>query len=120
MKAIQIDETLAEAHGALAFVLHVYYWDWAGAEREDRRAIELNPSYADGHYDYALCLSQVGRHLRFQQAHRQRPQQAFHRLAVGIAWQQLGASGETLLHLVVALHSGARAPLCRAAAWARA
>src|SRR6185369_13428827 len=44
MKAIQLDESLAEAHGALAYVLFTFDWDWAGTEREYKRAIELNPS----------------------------------------------------------------------------
>ena len=62
VKALQIDETLAEAHAALAYVLHVYEWDWAGSEREYQRALELNPSYSDAHHGYALYLSTLGRH----------------------------------------------------------
>lgn len=58
-KALQNDDTLAEAHGSLAFVLHAE-WDWVGSEREYRRAIELDPN--SGHHGYALLLSDLGRH----------------------------------------------------------
>ncbi len=44
--ALKIDDALAEAHAALGYVTLVYHWDWAGAERELRRAMELNPGYA--------------------------------------------------------------------------
>ncbi|HJX83301.1 MAG TPA: tetratricopeptide repeat protein, partial [Candidatus Angelobacter sp.] len=44
-----IDDSLAEAHGALGYVTLVYDWDWAGAERELLRAIELNSGYASAH-----------------------------------------------------------------------
>jgi tetratricopeptide (TPR) repeat protein len=45
-KAIALDDSLAEAHTSLAYVLHRYMQDWAGAEREFKRALELNPNYA--------------------------------------------------------------------------
>lgn len=49
LEALRIDEGLAEAHAALGYVKLVFDWDWSGAERELRRAIELNPSYASAH-----------------------------------------------------------------------
>jgi serine/threonine-protein kinase len=61
-RALEIDETLAEAHGALARVLHRFDWDFARSENEYERAIELNPSYSDAHHGYALYLSDLGRH----------------------------------------------------------
>jgi eukaryotic-like serine/threonine-protein kinase len=61
-KAIQLDDSLAEAHGSLAYVMYIHDWDWAGAEREFKRAIELNPSYGEVHHGYALLLNTVGRH----------------------------------------------------------
>jgi TolB-like protein/DNA-binding winged helix-turn-helix (wHTH) protein/Flp pilus assembly protein TadD len=61
-KAIEIDETVAEAHASLAVVLEEYDRDWAGAEKEFKRAIELNPSYASAHQWYAEYLLQMGRH----------------------------------------------------------
>lgn len=57
MKALEIDETLAEAHLSLAFVKHHYDWDWSGAEKEYRRAIELDPNYAQAHNWYAVYLT---------------------------------------------------------------
>ena len=61
-KALAIDDSLAEAHSSLAFV-HVYgNWDWEDADREFRRAIQLNPGYATAHQWYAVAyLSSVGR-----------------------------------------------------------
>jgi serine/threonine protein kinase/Flp pilus assembly protein TadD len=62
MKAIQLDDTVAEAHGALGYTLW-QTWDWAGAEREIKRSIELNQSSVySGHWVYAYYLSSVGRH----------------------------------------------------------
>lgn len=62
VKALEIDDTLAEAHTSLACVLHHLDWDWAGAEREYRRALELNPDYATTHHWYANYLMTMGRH----------------------------------------------------------
>src|SRR6185312_444122 len=56
LKALEIDETLAEAHAALGLVLMFYDWDWKGAEREFTRAIELNPGYAMAHQRLALSF----------------------------------------------------------------
>jgi TolB-like protein len=60
--ALRLDDSLAEAHTSLAFVSLYYDRDWAKAEREFRRAIDLNPNYANGHHWYAEFLSLVGRH----------------------------------------------------------
>jgi serine/threonine-protein kinase len=61
-KALEMDETLAEAHNSLAMVKESYDWDWEGAEREYRRAIELNPNYATAHQWYAGYLGAMGKH----------------------------------------------------------
>jgi TolB-like protein/DNA-binding winged helix-turn-helix (wHTH) protein/Tfp pilus assembly protein PilF len=61
-KALALDDSLAEAHTSLAFVTLYYDRNWANAEREFRRAIELNPNYANGHHWYAEFLSLEGRH----------------------------------------------------------
>ena len=61
-KALSLDDSLAEAHTSVAFVSMYYDHDWTGAEREFRRAIDLNPNYANGHHWYAEFLSLVGRH----------------------------------------------------------
>jgi len=63
LKALELDSSLAEAHTALALVKVSYEWDWASAEWEFKRAIELNPGYADGRYFYAFVyLSPMGRY----------------------------------------------------------
>jgi len=61
VRALEIDNTLAEAHTSLAWVKWVYDWDWKGAESDFKRAIELSPGYAIGHDWYGVCLAQVGR-----------------------------------------------------------
>jgi TolB-like protein/DNA-binding winged helix-turn-helix (wHTH) protein/Tfp pilus assembly protein PilF len=61
-RALELDENLAEAHAAMALVLHAYDWDWQGGEREINRAIQLNPGYASAHHWRGLFLSQMGRH----------------------------------------------------------
>jgi serine/threonine-protein kinase len=60
-KALQIDDTLSEAHASLASVKRNFDWDWDDAEREYKRAIELDPGSADAHSSYALYLSIMGR-----------------------------------------------------------
>jgi tetratricopeptide (TPR) repeat protein len=57
LRALEIDDTLAEAHASLALVEENYDYDWAGAEKEFRRAIQLNPQYATAHQWYAESLS---------------------------------------------------------------
>jgi TolB-like protein/Flp pilus assembly protein TadD len=61
MKAIEIDDGLAEAWASLGAIRWWYEWDWAGAEQAYRRAIELNPNYATAHDGYAMLLSARGR-----------------------------------------------------------
>jgi serine/threonine-protein kinase len=61
MRALEMDDTLVEAHASLALVRTIYDWDWAGAEREFERAIQINPSYATAHYWFALHLMWMGR-----------------------------------------------------------
>jgi len=64
-RALEIDNGLAEAHTSFAFATMYYDWDWSSAEREFKRAIELNPSYATARSWYAFFLTVMG---RFQQA----------------------------------------------------
>ena len=61
LKALELDGTLAEAHSSLALIKSSYDWDWSGADKEFRRAIELNPSYTDAHRLHAEVLWQTGR-----------------------------------------------------------
>jgi serine/threonine-protein kinase len=61
LKALQLDDSLAAAHNSLAYVKLNYEWDWAGAEAEFKRAIELNPGYSHAHHWYAHSLISSGR-----------------------------------------------------------
>ncbi|MEP6703270.1 MAG: tetratricopeptide repeat protein, partial [Acidobacteriota bacterium] len=61
-KAIELDDTLPEAHTALGVAICWGDWDWRGAETEYQRAIELNPNSADAYLYYAHLLSNLGRH----------------------------------------------------------
>jgi len=61
-KAIDLDETLAEAHASLAMIQTWYEWDWTGAKSSFKRALELNPSYVTAHHWYSVWLGAMGRH----------------------------------------------------------
>jgi serine/threonine protein kinase len=61
MQALEIDDTLPEAHTSLGLVKEHFEWDWTGAEREFRRAIELNPNSATAHHWYGDYLANMGR-----------------------------------------------------------
>ena len=61
MRAVELDDTLAEAHHFLATSLTWYDYDWPAAEREFLRTIELNPKYAHAHCFYGLFLNSMGR-----------------------------------------------------------
>jgi len=60
-KALEIDDTLAEAHASLALIRQVNDYDWSGSEREFKRAIELNTNYAIAHQWYGCLLRDLGR-----------------------------------------------------------
>jgi TolB-like protein/Tfp pilus assembly protein PilF len=62
VKALKLDEQLAEAHIALANIRHFCDWDWAGSEQEFRRALELDPGSFDAHIYYGTLLMHLGRH----------------------------------------------------------
>ncbi|MCM3874610.1 MAG: hypothetical protein ND895_28280, partial [Pyrinomonadaceae bacterium] len=62
IRALELDETLAEAHASLGRVLAIYDWDWTSAAKEFKRAIELNPRYATAHQWYGGYLNAMGRH----------------------------------------------------------
>jgi TolB-like protein/Tfp pilus assembly protein PilF/predicted Ser/Thr protein kinase len=60
-KAVELDNTLAEAHYALALIRAWSEWDWEGAETAFKRAIEFNPNFPDVHAYYSQFLSHMGR-----------------------------------------------------------
>ena len=62
LRAIELDETLAEARAALGFIVFFYDWDWQAAEKNYRRGLELDSGSADLRQSYAHFLSNTGRH----------------------------------------------------------
>jgi serine/threonine-protein kinase len=62
LKALEIDNKLAEAHNSLAAIMQDYDWDFVGAEKEFKVAIEIAPGYATAHHWYALFLLASGHH----------------------------------------------------------
>jgi tetratricopeptide (TPR) repeat protein len=60
LTALQLDESLAEAHTSLAFVKMQYEWDWPGSEKEFKRALDLNPNYPTAHQWSAIWLMAQG------------------------------------------------------------
>ncbi|HKQ52747.1 MAG TPA: tetratricopeptide repeat protein [Pyrinomonadaceae bacterium] len=67
-KALEIDDTLAEAHASLAYVREYFEWDWAGADEEYKKAIDLNPNYATAHQWYGMYFMKLG---QFERARRE-------------------------------------------------
>lgn len=61
MRALVIDENLAESYNSLAYIKIRYDWDWEGAEKEFKRAISLNPNYATAHFWYSELLQTASR-----------------------------------------------------------
>jgi serine/threonine protein kinase/Flp pilus assembly protein TadD len=61
LRALEIDDTLPEAHASLGWIKMFYDWDWAAAEKAFQRAIELNPNYATAHEWYAMFLAPMER-----------------------------------------------------------
>jgi len=60
-KALEIDDTLSEAHASIGYIKLYFDWDWLDAERELKRALDLNPNYAIAHNYYAIYLNAMGR-----------------------------------------------------------
>jgi serine/threonine-protein kinase len=92
-KALEIDDLLAEAHTSLAHVIESFDWDWAGAEKDYKRALELNPGYATGHQWYAMFLREMNRLIQaveeIQKAEELDPLSLI--IKVASAWVYLGA-----------------------------
>ncbi len=62
LRALELDNTLGEAHTSLGYALYYYDWDWVAAEKEFQRALELNPRYPEAHLWYGNPLTGMGRH----------------------------------------------------------
>ena len=67
-KALELDDTLGEAHSTLGFYHLLFAWDFAAAKREYKRAIELSPNYANAHDGYSFYLKATGQHKASIQA----------------------------------------------------
>ncbi len=61
-KAVELDDSLADAHAELGFVIFWLDWDWKAAEAQYKRALDLDPNNADAHLFYAHLLSNTGQH----------------------------------------------------------
>jgi serine/threonine-protein kinase len=89
-RALELDDSLGEAHCSLGFFRLLYDWDFAGAEREFKRAIELSPNYANSHDGYGFYLKATGRHemavRACQRAQRLDPLSLFATLSLGWAY----------------------------------
>jgi len=122
-RAIALDDSLAEPHTALAYAL-AEDWDWAAAQKEFQRAVDLNPGYVTGIYQYAFFLSVMGKQeeaiplalraveldplspivlyragrVQFQARHYEEALALFHRILELNASDALGLYGEGLVY----------------------
>jgi serine/threonine-protein kinase len=122
-KAAQLDDTLAEAHEALGSVKLYSDWDFPAAEREFKRAIELNPNYALAHSNYSCYFKALRRYPEeIAEARRGQdldPLSAFANMELGEAFYQARRYDEAIEqirktvaldpHFFVSYHVGARA-----------
>jgi serine/threonine protein kinase/Flp pilus assembly protein TadD len=90
LKALELDETLGEAHCSLGFSRLLYDWNFAEAEREFKRAIELSPNYPNSHDGLGFYLKAVGRHAeaieKCKAAQRLDPLSPFAHVSLGYAY----------------------------------
>jgi TolB-like protein/DNA-binding winged helix-turn-helix (wHTH) protein/Tfp pilus assembly protein PilF len=102
MKALELDDSLAEAHTSLASIKLFYDWDWAAAEVELKRAMELNPGYAQAYRMYGGYLTIVGRHSEalpyFENAHRLDPLFERNYMAEGFSYFMAHKYDEAIEH----------------------
>jgi len=103
LKALEIDDTLAEARISLAYTLFRYDWDWQGAEREFKRGIELKSNYATAHQWYSFYLSAMGRVeeaiVEIKRAQDLEPLSLFINSDVGSAFYRAGQYDQAIAQL---------------------
>ena len=101
LKALELDDGLARAHASLGFVLHRYDWDWEGAQREFRRAMELDPN--SHQWGFALFLSSAGRYeeaiASFRREEEQNPSSLLVKLQLGTTYTCAGQYDEAVKQL---------------------
>lgn len=106
-KAIELDDSLAEAHASLSFSLIWYEWDWAAAEKEARRAIGLNSNSAHAHFAAAHLFDDLGRFdealAEMAQARKLDPLFMLYRALEGMFFLHAGKTQEALVRLQSAL-----------------
>ena len=90
LKALELDDSLGEAHCSLGFSRLLYDWNFAAAEREFKKAIELSPNYPNAHDGYGFYLKAVGRHAeaieKCKQAQNLDPLSPFSHISLGYAY----------------------------------
>ena len=110
LKAIELDDTLGEAHAQLAGVRFYAEWDWAGAETEYRRAIELNPNLAEAHLWYGLFLNSMRRwgeaNAQTERALELDPHEAFYQFIFGAQLLHQRRYDEAIAQLRKSLRQG--------------
>lgn len=106
-KALEIDDTLTEARASLAYVIANYDWDWIAAEKEYRRAIELNPNYATAHHWYGQFLAKTERHtqamIELKCAQELEPLSFIINTNIGRVFYYMGWYDKTLYHCLEVL-----------------
>lgn len=106
-RALELNEGLAEAHGAMAAYLAFYEWNWAPAERESLRAIELNPSDSTDRMWYGLYLSLFGRYdeelLQKQRAFEVDPLNLTVSVGLAVGLRDVGRTEESIRQLLKTL-----------------
>ena len=116
-RALEIDDSLPEAHAALGDTLFHYDWDWPGAEREFRRAIALGPNYATGRQWYSNFLSVLGRFeesfREIEEARKLDPLSPVINMDVGLARYWAGQYGPAIAKLTETLDLDADFGLAR-------
>lgn len=106
-KALEIDDTLTEARASLAYVIANYDWDWIAAEKEYRRAIELNPNYATAHHWYGQFLAKTERYtqamIELKCAQELEPLSFIINTNIGRVFYYMGWYDKTLYHCLEVL-----------------